>query len=220
MTERTMQEKIYEIRSRLSALSSERVFIVAATKTQTVERINLAIAGGVDAVAENRVQEFVQKADLLPCEKHFIGRLQTNKVKYLIGNISLLHSCDRVSLLEEVNRLSLQTGTKTDLLLQVNVASEETKGGFSLAEIETAYQKAKDMQGVCVKGLMAMLPKSSDERYLRSLAKQMRKRYEEFAKTDENFTVLSMGMSEDYPLCVEEGSNMIRLGLALFGERK
>ena len=209
---------VQKVRERLEKLSSEKVFLVAATKTQSVENINAVIRAGVDAVAENRVQEFRDKRGVEPCERHFIGRLQTNKVKYLVGEISLFHSCDRLELLREISRLSLQRGVISDVLMQINIGREETKGGFLEEEVEVAYEKFQAEEGVRLRGFMAMLP-NREEKVIRPLARKMRELYEKKRKENPSITYLSMGMSGDFCLCVEEGSNMVRLGSTLFGGR-
>ena len=215
-------EKVKSLREELSRGNGygERVFLVAATKTQTVEAINAAIAAGVDAVAENRVQEFRDKTEgLLACPQHFIGHLQTNKVKYLVGKIALFHSCDRYELAAEISRVSVVRGVVSDVLVQINAGDEATKGGFSMEQAYEAYQTIRAMPGIRVKGFMAMLPNSEDEGLLASLADGMRKIYERARSEDDQIEYLSMGMSGDYRLCMEHGSNMIRVGSTIFGER-
>ena len=198
----------------------ERVWLVAATKTQTAEAINEAIVGGVDAVAENKPQEFRDKHQLLaPCPRHFIGHLQTNKVKYLIGKISLYHSCDRDELAAEIAKRSLAAKLVSDILIQINIGNEESKGGYTYEEGKRVFERLSRMDGLRVKGFMAMLPDSDDEELLRGLTRKMRALYE-WAKTQSaEVEYLSMGMSGDYALCIEEGSNMIRVGSTIFGAR-
>ncbi len=198
----------------------EPVYLVAATKMQTSEAINAAISAGVDAVAENRVQEFRDKTEeLLACPQHFIGHLQTNKVKYLVGKIDLFHSCDRYELAAEISRLSVLRGVVSNVLVQINAGDEATKGGFPIEKAHEAYQVIKSMPGIRVKGFMAMLPHSEDEGLLAALADTMRKIYEQARSQDGEIEYLSMGMSGDYRLCIEHGSNMIRVGSTIFGER-
>ena len=222
MNGQLIQENVAKIKAELANgnLFGERVLLVAATKMQTAEDINEAIAAGVDAVAENKVQEFRDKTDLLaPCPQHFIGHLQTNKVKYLVGKIGLFHSCDRMELAMELDKVSLRRGVVSDVLLQINIGDEQTKGGFAFSEAREAYETVKQMPGLRVRGLMAMLPASDDEEMLRVLAKKMRALYDELRETDSSISYLSMGMSGDYKLCVECGSNMIRVGSTIFGAR-
>ena len=198
----------------------ERVTIVAATKMQSAERITAAIFAGVDAVAENKPQEFRDKNDfLLPCPKHFIGHLQTNKVKYLIGKVDLYHSCDRDELAEEIARRSVNVGICSNILIQINIGNEETKGGYDYDNAKETFARLSQVEGLCVKGFMAMLPAAEEEETLRALTRKMRALFE-WAKTQSSeVEYLSMGMSGDYKLCIEEGSNVIRVGSTIFGAR-
>ncbi len=218
-----------EIASRVAALKKslekgnkfgEKVTLVAATKMQDACAINAAIAAGVDAVAENKVQEFRDKNEaLLPCPRHFIGHLQTNKVKYLIGKIELYHSCDRDELAMELARRSLQSGLISDVLVQINIGAETTKGGYAFESARETFLRLSQTQGLRVKGFMAMLPETDDTGLLRALTRKMRDLFD-WAKTQSSAVeYLSMGMSGDYALCVEEGSNMVRLGSTIFGRR-
>ena len=198
----------------------EKVKIVLATKTRTVEEINQAIEAGVDAVAENKVQEFREKTDLLlPCEQHFIGHLQTNKVKYLVGKISLFHSCDRDELADKIAEISRKKGVVSEVLMQVNIGNEDSKGGYGLWEAKEAFLRLLGIAGLRVRGVMAMLPDSQDKEYLAELADKMRALFEWCKTQSDSVEYLSMGMSGDYALCVERGSNMIRVGSTVFGAR-
>ncbi len=198
----------------------ERVLLVAATKTQAAEAINAAILAGVDAVAENKPQEFRDKNDLiLPCPRHFIGHLQTNKVKYLIGKVELYHSCDRDDLAKEIAKQSLAKGICSDVLLQINIGSEESKGGYPFEEGKEAFLRLSKAEGLRVRGFMAMLPNVEDEGVLRALTRKMRSLFDWAKAQAPEVEYLSMGMSGDYKLCVEEGSNVVRLGSTLFGAR-
>jgi pyridoxal phosphate enzyme (YggS family) len=218
-----------EIAARVQAIQTElssgnpqgeKVLLVAATKTQSAEDINAAILAGVDAVAENKPQEFRDKyADVLPCARHFIGHLQTNKIKYLLGKIELYHSCDREELALELARQSAAKGIVSNVLIQINIGDETTKGGYAYQTAQETFCRLSQTQGIKVKGFMAMLPESEDENLLRDLARKMRRLFE-WAKTQSSeVEFLSMGMSGDYKLCVEEGSNVVRLGSTIFGKR-
>ena len=226
---RRWQMSMEEIKTRVQSIKSEiaggnpfgeKVLLVAATKTQTAEAINAAIEAGVDAVAENKPQEFRDKNDfLLPCPRHFIGHLQTNKVKYLIGKVELYHSCDRDELVEEIARRSVNAGICSNVLIQINIGEEETKGGYAYETAKETFTRLSNVEGLCVKGFMAMLPAAEDEAMLRDLTRKMRSLFE-WAKTQSSeVEYLSMGMSGDYALCIEEGSNVIRVGSTIFGAR-
>ena len=199
----------------------ERVTLVAAVKLQSPDNINAAIAAGITDIGDNHVQEFRDKFDEIRGEpkRHFIGRLQTNKVKYLVGKVDLYHSVDRLNLAQVLSEKSEKAEVISNVLLQVNIGNEESKGGFSLDEIDAAYAIIRALPAIKVTGLMAMLPDTDDKKLLYSLAEKMRQRYDYFREKDENFIHLSMGMSGDYELCISAGSNMIRLGTAIFGNR-
>lgn len=199
----------------------ERVTLVAAVKTQTPDDINRAICAGVRAIGDNHVQEFRDKYDLIEGnpERHFIGHLQTNKVKYLIGKIDLYHSVDRMNLAEELSKRSAAAGVVSDILVQINIGNEETKGGFEPEEAKEACARISTLTALNIKGLMAMLPFIDDQTELRRLATMMRDIYDRLMATYPQFEHLSMGMSGDWKLCVECGSNMIRLGTSIFGAR-
>ena len=222
MKREQIASKIKEIKESLKGGNAygERVHLVAATKMQSAEDINHAIEAGVDAVAENKPQEFRDKNELLlPCPRHFIGHLQTNKIKYLIGKIDLYHSCDREELCQALAKQSLTHGIISNILIQINIGEEESKGGYAYDEAKDAYVHLSQMEGLRVKGFMAMLPDVDDEGLLRQLVKKMRSLFE-WAKTQSSdVEYLSMGMSGDYRLCIEEGSNVVRLGSTIFGAR-
>ena len=217
-----IKQRVQSIKSQIAGGNpfGEKVLLVAATKTQTAEAINAAIEAGVDAVAENKPQEFRDKNDLLlPCPRHFIGHLQTNKVKYLIGKVELYHSCDRDELAEEIARRSVNAGICSNVLIQINIGDEETKGGYAYDTAKETFARLSKTDGLCVKGFMAMLPAIEDEMVLRALTRKMRALFE-WAKTQSNAVeYLSMGMSGDYALCIAEGSNVIRVGSTIFGAR-
>lgn len=199
----------------------EKITIVAAVKTQTSEDINRAVKAGIKDIGDNHAQEFVQKySEILPdARRHFIGHLQTNKIKYLLGKVDLYHSVDRMNLAEELSLQGIKKGVSSDILLQVNIGKEATKSGFDLEEIDDVYKKIKTLPNLKIKGLMAMLPESEDIKLLCDLAHMMRTAYDRLKSADSNICHLSLGMSGDYQLCLDAGSNMIRLGTAIFGKR-
>ena len=195
----------------------ERLTLVAAVKLQPAEAINEAIEAGITDIGDNHVQEFRDKFSQIngSPKRHFIGRLQTNKIKYLLGKTDLYHSIDRMPLAEELSKKSAAAGITSDILIQINIG----KGGFSLEEAESAYKKIAALPALRVKGLMAMLPLSDDNVLLYSLATKMRGLYDMLRAQDDNFEYLSMGMSGDWQICVKAGSNMLRLGTSIFGKR-
>ena len=198
----------------------EKVTLVGATKFVPVDIINQAIDAGLKDISENRAQEFKDKYPLVnqPVNYHFIGSLQKNKVKYLIGKCYLIHSVDSLSLLDEIARQAVNKQICQDVLLEVNMGVEEQKHGFDISELESALEYASKVDGVKVKGLMAMLPESNDHDFLFELSVKLRKVYDSF-KEKYGFEYLSLGMSGDYLTAVKAGSNMIRVGSKIFGRR-
>ncbi len=198
----------------------EKITLVAATKTRTPEEIAEALLAGIRDIGENKVQEFRDKYDRIHGgNRHFIGHLQTNKVKYLIGKTYLYHSVDRDELAEEISARSVRAGIVSDILVQINIGEEETKGGYPLEDGYGTYGRLSRMQGLRVRGFMAMLPLSDDEALLGGLCDKMRALFDRARADDPDVIHLSMGMSGDWKLCVAHGANMIRLGTAIFGER-
>lgn len=197
----------------------ESITLVGASKTMPVEVINNAIDKGLRVVAENRVQEFREKTDLIDkrCVQHFIGHLQTNKVKYLIGKVDLIQSVDSIKLATTIDELSKKKNLTTNILIEINVGGELSKSGFDLENVSDAIKEISSLSNVKIKGLMAMLPKA-DENTLIPLCGSVRRVYDEL-KGEYGFTILSMGMSGDYKTAIKCGSNMIRLGSLIFGKR-
>ena len=199
----------------------EKITLVAAIKTQTVENINRAIRAGIRDIGDNHAQEFRDKNDsILPeARRHFIGHLQTNKLKYLIGKVGLYQSIDRLEIAKALSEKSQKAGVTSEILLQLNIGNEESKSGFDPDDAERAYLEVSALKNLKITGLMAMLPESDEEVLLRSLATRMRETYDNLNAKYGGFVHLSMGMSGDWKLCVECGSNMIRLGRTIFGDR-
>lgn len=198
----------------------EPVTLVAATKTRTPEEINEAIAAGITDIGENKVQEFRDKFDLIKgVNRHFIGHLQTNKIKYLVGKTYLLQSLDRDELAEELSKRCVRANVTQDVLIEVNIGCEESKSGYPLEAAWAAYERIRRTNGLRVRGFMAMLPLAGDDAAKATLVDEMRALFDRARREDENIRFLSMGMSGDWELCLGHGANMIRLGTALFGER-
>ena len=198
----------------------EPVTLVAATKTRTPEEINEAIAAGITDIGENKVQEFRDKFDLIKGgNRHFIGHLQTNKIKYLVGKTYLLQSLDRDELAEELSKRCVRANVTQDVLIEVNIGCEESKSGYPLEAAWAAYERIRRTNGLRVRGFMAMLPLAGDDAAKATLVDEMRALFDRARRDDENIRFLSMGMSGDWELCLGHGANMIRLGTALFGER-
>ncbi|NVJ62989.1 MAG: YggS family pyridoxal phosphate-dependent enzyme [Flavobacteriaceae bacterium] len=206
----------------LSALP-ESVTLVAVSKTKPNEAIVEAYQVGQRVFGENKVQELVSKWETLPkdIEWHMIGHLQRNKVKYIAPFVSLIHSVDSVRLLQEIDKQAKKNNRVIDCLLQVHIAQEDTKFGFDEAElvefINSSYPN--ELNNVRIRGLMGMATFTSEEDQLRTEFSSLKQIYERQKTAFEDFDILSMGMSGDYQLAIEEGSTMIRVGSAIFGAR-
>ena len=197
------------------------VQLCAVTKTMPVEDINAAIAAGITEIGENRVQELMGKIDSINpgARISLIGRLQTNKVKYLIGRVGLIQSVDRDELAMEISKRSVNAGVVTDTLIEVSIAGEEQKGGIPADELIDFAGRVKEMPGIRVKGLMTVMPIAEDLEALRPYFRRMRRMFEELGSAGMDMEILSMGMSNDCLIAAEEGSTMVRVGRGIFGSR-
>ncbi len=196
----------------------EKITLVGATKFVEVEKINKAISLGLIDVGENKAQEFRDKFDnLLPCNYHFFGRLQKNKIKYLVGKVFLIHSVDSIELISEIDKKSNALGVTTNVLIEINMG-EEQKGGVLLNELPTLLKESKNYPNVLVKGLMAVMENTENQELLIENYEKLRKVYDSY-KEEYNFEYLSAGMSGDYKIAIKHGSNMIRIGSLIFGSR-
>ena len=206
-----------------SGRSYEDITLLAATKTVDVDVINHAIDSGIKVIGENRVQEFLSKYEGYNLvRKHFIGHLQTNKVKDIIDKVELIHSVDSYRLAEEISKQAVKRGITVDILLEINIGDEQSKSGFSYEEALDAVEKIAVFDGIKIKGLMAIPPICENPQQNRPYFAKMKKLFIDIAdkKIDNsNMDILSMGMSDDYEVAIEEGANMVRLGTALFGRR-
>ncbi len=209
-----------------SGRGTEDITLLAATKTVPLPVINHAIGKGISCLGENRVQELLEKYDGLDkerCDVQFIGRLQTNKVKYLPGKVSCIQSVDSLKLAEEISRCCVRAGAFVKVLIEVNIGREENKGGILPEMMLEFIDQIRTLPGISVHGLMAIPPACEDERELFGYFSAMRQYYVDIkAKTMDNVSMdcLSMGMSSDFPLAIECGATMVRLGSVLFGKRE
>ena len=199
----------------------EQITLVGATKTVSPEIINQAVDLGLKVVAENRVQEFREKHELIKnAEQHFIGHLQTNKVKYLVGKVSLIQSVDSLRLSEEIELQAKKRGVCQEVLVEINCGGELSKSGFKIdGAVNDVLLVAKGFEHVKVVGIMTMLPHSDDQILLAELCDKMRDIYDNLKAQGLPLKYLSMGMSNDYAIAIKHGSNMIRLGREIFGQR-
>ena len=210
------------IPSRLKLLTSSipsNVTLVAVSKKKPNNDILSAYHAGQRIFGENKVQEIQEKQKALPpdIQWHMIGHLQTNKVKHIAPFISLIHSVDSLKLLQEINKRAKQNNRIIDCLLQVHIAKENTKFGFKIEEINKTIEEAKELKNITIKGLMAMAT-FTDE--IKQINKEFISIHNLFKKIKtKKLNTLSIGMSSDYQLAINNGSNMIRLGSAIFGNR-
>ncbi len=200
------------------------VLLVAVTKTHGPDEINEAIDAGITDIGENKVQEIVDKYDSVkPVRWHMIGHLQTNKVKYIVDKVSLIHSVDSFRLAAEIDKRCAKAGRTMDVLIQVNPAGEAQKSGVSPEATEPLIREIlAGCPNIRVKGLMFIAPEAEDPEDVRKWFREMKRLYDRLAAIEHpclDFRWLSMGMSHDFPVAVEEGSNLIRVGTAIFGAR-
>lgn len=225
-------DRVSVIRQRIEAAAArsgrnpESIRLIAATKTVPVARIETALDAGVLHVGESKLQEALPKLHALESRRnvtwHFIGRLQRRKVKALIGRFQLIHSVDSVELAEEINRRAEEKGLCQSVLLEVNIGEEATKTGFSASELSNILALLGAMPNVAIKGLMAIPPPTDAPeaarpffRAVRDLADSLKRSAHDRIRMDE----LSMGMSHDFEIAIEEGATCVRIGTAIFGAR-
>ena len=220
-----LPDRLREVRDRIEAAArrgghGQQVTIVAVTKTHGADAVQAAWDAGIADVGENRVQEALPKMDLVsaPVRWHLIGHLQRNKVKFL-PRFDLFHSLDSSRLADAVNQLGQESGRPVDALLQVSVVGEETKGGVALADVASEADHLKGLSGIRVRGVMTMAPLDADEATLRRVFSGARAALDRLRAAGHDASALSMGMSNDFEVAVEEGATHVRLGTILFGAR-
>lgn len=198
---------------------AEDIRIMAVTKTVAPEIVNHAIELGLDLLGENRVQEYLSKAEAYsPAEVHFIGGLQTNKVKYIIESVSMIQSVDSLKLGTEIDRLAAKHGRVMDILCEVNIGGEESKGGVAPDKLRELIAQLAQLKNIRIKGLMTIPPPSQSDIFLG----RMQELYNDLRDNKiegVDMQVLSMGMTHDYAEAVKYGSTLVRIGMGLFGAR-
>lgn len=205
--------------------STDDVRLMCVTKTVEAEYINPVLDLGADLIGENRVQEYLGKRDALHLsgvERHLIGHLQTNKVKQIVGEVDMIESVDSVKLAKEISKQSVNKGVTTNVLVEVNVGKEDSKSGIFMESLEELLGEIAQMPAIKIKGLMT-IPPICDESEVRKYFSAMHQSFVDIkAKKIDNIDmeILSMGMSGDYEAAVLEGSNIVRVGSAIFGARK
>ena len=218
--------RVADIRRRLDAAALERwgraPEIIAVSKTVAAPRINEVKAAGITHLGENRVQETLEKLPYLDAAFQIIGRLQINKVKYIIDKVAMIQSLDREGLAQEIDRRAQQHGLRMPVLIQVNIGNEPQKGGIAVEELIPFTKYAAALPGLDVRGLMAVMPDLRDDDALRPYFRRMRELFEQLQNEAIARTAveeLSMGMSGDYELAAQEGATHVRIGSAIFGAR-
>ncbi|ABN52027.1 MAG TPA: YggS family pyridoxal phosphate-dependent enzyme [Hungateiclostridium thermocellum] len=226
-----IKRNLYSVMERIekaaqkSGRSAKDITLVAVTKTVEPERIMKILDEGVVDLGENRVQELTKKYDILnsrKCKWHLIGHLQTNKVKYIVDKVSLIHSVDRIELAREIQKRAESVGKTVDVLVQVNVSGEKSKFGVSVDDAYGLVREISFMPNIRVKGLMTMAPYAENPESVRYVFSKLRDLSIDIGKEkfdNSNMEILSMGMSNDFEIAIEEGANMVRIGTALFGSR-
>lgn len=198
----------------------EKITLLGATKFVPVEAVNAAIEAGLENVGENHAQEFRDKLPFyLPVKKHFIGTLQLNKLKYVVGKADVIDSVSSATLASTINERAEKLGVIQSVMIEINGGDEESKTGIPLSQAKDLYNAIIDLKNLKLTGVMAMLPVSDDEGFLAAAAQKVRAFYDEIRARTPTVRTLSEGMSGDYKIAVKNGSNQIRIGTAIFGRR-
>jgi len=214
-----------QIKANIDALQQtipENVTLIAVTKYHTLEETQGVIKAGILDLGENKVQDFLKKYEAIdvPVRWHFIGHLQTNKVKLIIGKVHLIHSVDSLKLLKKINNESIKQAVTTAVLLQFNLALETSKSGFLYEDFAQILTEIAPLTHIQVKGLMCIGPMTKDSDKIRKIFMQLKEMYDKIklGNHSENIRmdVLSMGMTDDYPIAIEAGSTMVRIGRKIF----
>ena len=212
------------IKQQISNIKNEildKADLIAVSKTRTIQEIKQAYNSGQLKFGENRVQEIVDKQSKLPdnIEWHMIGHLQKNKVKYIAGFIKLIHSLDRISLAKEIDRQAKKEDRIIDCLIQIKISKEDSKFGLKIEDFTDFYKNMETFKNLNIIGLMGMATFTSDIKVIGEEFKMIKRIYDNVASIDPKFRVLSIGMSDDYNIAIENGSTMIRVGSKIFGKR-
>lgn len=214
--------------SKKNSKFDEDVTLLAVTKFRTTDEIKEVLDFGINNLGENKVKEFETKYEFFKDEDinwHFIGHLQRNKVKNLIGKTALIHSVDSIRLMEEINKQSEKKDVITNILIEFNIAKEENKYGFNEDEVDFIFENALKFKNIKVKGVMCMAPFTDNKEIIVNVFRKLRKIYDNcrniYNKYDNiDLTIISMGMSNDYEIAIEQGSNIVRVGTSIFKGEK
>jgi len=226
----SIEENIHTVNDRIRSAcqragrSFHEVKLIAVTKTRDPETIMKAVKCGVNLLGENKVQELVEKYPMIKenVEWHMIGHLQTNKVKYLVDKVSMIHSVDNVKLAEEINKRFEKAGKVIDVLVEINIGGEESKHGIKPEDTIKFINEISNLKNIKICGLMTVAPAFEDKEKVRPYFKKMREIFEKVKESNiENIDMkyLSMGMTNDYTVAIEEGANIVRIGTGIFGPR-
>ncbi|MDG2475723.1 MAG: YggS family pyridoxal phosphate-dependent enzyme [Flavobacteriaceae bacterium] len=212
------------IKDQISIINSEikgKAELVVVSKTRSIDEIIEAYNQGQRKFGENRVNELVEKFNKLPndIDWHMIGHLQKNKVKYISEFVSLIHSLDRLSLAKEIDKNAKKYNRSIDCLIQIKISKDETKYGLNPSSLNSFYSDLKEFENINIIGLMAMASFTKNQDLIADEFKEMQEIFVRMKAINSNFKILSIGMSDDYSLAVENGSNMIRVGSKIFGKR-
>ena len=208
-----MKDNLNEI---LKELKKTNTKLIAVSKTHTIDKIQEIYNEGIKDFGENKVQELLSKIDKLPSDIrwHMIGHLQTNKVKSIIDKVYLIHSVDSVKLAITIDKEAKKKNIVANILLEINIANEESKYGFSINELDNSIKEISNLKNINIKGFMTVAPNTNNPEENRKYFKKMKELKDKY-----NYEILSMGMSNDYKIAIEEGSTYIRIGTKIFGER-
>lgn len=210
-----MNEKIKEL------IKSNKVQILGASKTKTIEEIFSLYHQGIKIFGENYVQELKEKhRENLPFEFHFIGKLQSKKIKDIVPRVTLIHSVSRIKELEIIDIESKKNNKITNILIELHLTNEETKNGVELNDLDSLINEVKKYQNIILKGFMVMGPENNNYEETIKVFKTANNIFSKYKKLYPSIDTLSMGMSNDFELAIENGSTLVRLGTILFGERK
>lgn len=226
----SIADNIAQIKEKIRAAAEKAgtnpddILLVAVTKTRPVSDLNEAIDAGITDIGENKVQEIMDKyEDTKPVNWHLIGHLQTNKVKYIIDKVALIHSVDSLKLAAEIDKRAKQHDKMVEILIQVNSAEEESKFGITTEETEALITEILEKyDNIKIRGLMCIAPFEDDPKEVKVFFDAVKKQYDEFSKIQHerlDFAYLSMGMSHDFEVAIEAGANLVRVGTAIFGNR-
>ncbi len=226
-----IKENLKEINERIknaaavSGRKVEEILLLGVTKTVDIDRIRVLMECGVKSLGENRVQELLSKYDVIGSQAkwHLIGSLQTNKVKYIIDKVELIHSVESVKLAEEIDKQAKKRNKVSDILVEVNIAGESSKHGVEPDDVNKFIDEISRFDNICIKGIMTVAPFVENPQENRKYFEKMRKLFiDNKGKNVDNInmTYLSMGMTNDYEVAIEEGANIVRIGTGIFGKRE